>query len=85
MIFYFLLINLHTITPLKLTSKHCLKMLILKVKILILIKIKHNQKFQLFLIDINLPLKKSEEKYTKFLTPRLSLRHSQITLRIFNL
>ena len=29
-----------------------------------------------FLYDINLPLKKSEEKYTKFLTPRLSLRHS---------
>ncbi len=29
-----------------------------------------------FLYDISLPLKKTEEKYTKFLTPRLSLRHS---------
>tara|TARA_Y100001958_G_C21240491_1_gene568038 strand:+ start:827 stop:3238 length:2412 start_codon:yes stop_codon:yes gene_type:complete len=29
-----------------------------------------------FLYDISLPLKKSEEKYTKFFTPKLSLRHS---------
>ena len=29
-----------------------------------------------FLYDISLPLKKVEEKYTKFLTPKLSLRHS---------
>ncbi len=29
-----------------------------------------------FLYDISLPLKKTEEKYTKFLTPKLSLRHS---------
>tara|TARA_Y100001958_G_scaffold159700_1_gene162625 strand:- start:3537 stop:5948 length:2412 start_codon:yes stop_codon:yes gene_type:complete len=29
-----------------------------------------------FLYDISLPLKKVEKKYTKFLTPKLSLRHS---------
>ena len=29
-----------------------------------------------FLYDISLPLKKTEEKYTKFLTPKLSVRHS---------
>ncbi len=29
-----------------------------------------------FLYDISLPLKKTEEKYTKFFTPKLSLRHS---------
>ncbi len=29
-----------------------------------------------FLYDISLPLKKEEEKFTKFLTPKLSLRHS---------
>ncbi len=29
-----------------------------------------------FLYDISLPLKKTEEKFTKFLTPKLSLRHS---------
>ena len=29
-----------------------------------------------FLYDISLPLKKSEERYTKFLTPKLSLRYS---------
>ena len=29
-----------------------------------------------FLYDISLPLRKTEEKYTKFLTPKLSIRHS---------
>ena len=29
-----------------------------------------------FLLDISLPLKKTEEKFTKFLNPKLSLRHS---------
>ncbi len=29
-----------------------------------------------FLYDISLPLKKTEEKYTKFLTPKLSMRYS---------
>ena len=29
-----------------------------------------------FIYDISLPLKKTEEKYSKFLTPKLSLRHS---------
>ncbi len=29
-----------------------------------------------FIYDISLPLKKTEDKYTKFLTPKLSLRHS---------
>ncbi len=29
-----------------------------------------------FLYDISLPLKKTEEKYVKFLTPKLSIRHS---------
>ena len=46
-----------------------------KVKILILIKIKPI-KLSNFLLDISLPLKKTEEKFTKFLNPKLSLRHS---------
>ena len=29
-----------------------------------------------FIYDISLPMRKTEEKYTKFLTPKLSLRHS---------
>ena len=29
-----------------------------------------------FLYDISLPLRKTEKKYTKFLTPKLSIRHS---------
>ena len=34
-----------------------------------------------FLYDIALPLKKTEEKYTKYLTPKLSLRHSPSTTK----